>query len=471
MPIHRPRAVLLLGALGCALAIGTSRGFGDEPPRVGFEPKALQLLNEVIAAYRALPAYGDQGEFVLTMVVAGQPRTQKIPLRLTLVRPNKLSLEAGLARVVSDGTTLTTWITPLKKYATAPAPKTVTFDTVFTGGAVGSAVFGGPGSPMMLVVLNLLLGDDPARSLLDLGDKLSVVEDEPLDGRPCRVLKLASDGGGTAFHLRIDPATKLLRAIDLTSDPKALADAFPEGQGVKIESFRWTSGPVSSRAADDATFAIATPQGFTKMDAPAAGALPANEEAGQKFKVQALVGKPAPDFTLTVFDGVGKTRTVSRADLAGKVVLIDFWATWCGPCLQELPQIQKLVERYAREKKGVMVVAVSQDSDPRDPAEVRKLIEETLRKQKIELNMDPVGRVALDPSHSVGGAFEVEGYPTVVVLDTKGVVRSAHVGYSEEVGKTLGQEIDALLEGKPIGKVGEESTKKPSPSTPGAQGP
>ena len=52
----------------------------------------------------------------------------------------------------------------------------------------------------------------------------------------------------------------------------------------------------------------------------------------------------------------------------------------------------------------------------------------------------------------MGEAFKVEGYPTVVLLDPKGVVRSAHVGFSPEVGAVLTKEIDALLDGKPIGK-------------------
>ena len=458
MNLNRSRAVCLLGALGCALTGGTIRGYGDEPPRGERDAKAGPLLNQVIAAYRALPAYGDRGELVLSTVVAGQPpKTQTIPLHLTLVRPDKLNLETGLARVVSDGTTLTTVVMPLKKYTVAPAPKTVTFDTVFTGGPVGSAVFGGPSSPMMLVVLNLLVGDDPAKALLDLGDKLNVVGDRPIDGKACRVLKLSSDGGGLAFYLLIDPDTKLLRAIDLTFDPKALADAFPAGQGVKIDTFRWTAGPVSTRPAADTAFSFEPPKDFTKIDT-LANAAPA-DDAEQKFKIDSMVGKPAPDFTLTVLDGEGKTKTLSKADLAGKVVMIDFWATWCGPCLQELPEVQTLVEAYAKAKKDVVIVALSQDNDPKEPAEVRKLIEETLGKKKIVLTGNPVGKVGLDPSNSVGEAFQVEGYPTVVLIDPKGVVRSAHVGFNSEVGKVLGGEIDSLLAGKPVGKGNAEAKK------------
>lgn len=75
-----------------------------------------------------------------------------------------------------------------------------------------------------------------------------------------------------------------------------------------------------------------------------------------------------------------------------------------------------------------------------------------MQEKKIELTGNSVGKIGLDPSNSVGEAFQVEGYPTVVLLDEKGVVRSAHVGFSEEFSKTLTKEIDALLAGKPIEK-------------------
>ena len=73
---------------------------------------------------------------------------------------------------------------------------------------------------------------------------------------------------------------------------------------------------------------------------------------------------------------------MTKADLAGKVVMIDFWATWCGPCLMELPEVQKMVEAYAKDKKDVVIVALSQDSKPSELAEVRKLIEKTLESEE-----------------------------------------------------------------------------------------
>ena len=165
-----------------------------------------------------------------------------------------------------------------------------------------------------------------------------------------------------------------------------------------------------------------------------------------------MVGQPAPDFTLMVYDGPGKTKTLSKADLAGKVVMIDFWATWCGPCMIELPEVQKMVEEYAKKDKELLIVALSQDSKPSEPDAVRKLIEETLEEKKIMLTGSPVGVIGHDPDGTVGSAFNIEGLPTVVILDGKGVVQSVHVGYNENVRKVLTSEIDTLLSGKSIAK-------------------
>ena len=173
------------------------------------------------------------------------------------------------------------------------------------------------------------------------------------------------------------------------------------------------------------------------------------------------MGKPAPDFTLTLLDGPGKTKTITKAELAGKVVVIDFWATWCGPCMMELPEIQKLIDSYANSKKDVIIVALSQDDEPSELAQVRKLVEKTLAEKKINLTGSPVGQIGLDPSKSVGTAFEIEGYPTLVILDGKGIVQSVHVGFNPEapepLSKTLAKEIDTLLLGKSLASPKENA--------------
>jgi thiol-disulfide isomerase/thioredoxin len=450
-------AVVAVGLGGTAMAQpGGGRAARND------DAAARALFDKVADAYKGLTSYSDEGQFVVALTLGGKAHRQVRPLKLTFVRPNKLDLDAGAVRLVSDGQTITTAIEPLKKYVTAPAPEAINIDT-FREGPTGAVLFGGPtaaptASPMF-VLLNLLTGASPVKVLEQMGGTLRpapAAGDKP--NGEALVIDLQE---GPDLLLRVDPATRLLSSIELKIDPAQLAKSAPPGQTLSIEQFGWTSGAVSTKVAADRSFAFVAPKGFSAIE----GLKEQPGGAGQapQYAVQEKLGKPAPEFTLTLLDGPDKTRMLTKADLAGKVIVIDFWATWCGPCLMELPEIQKLVEHYKDSKKDVLVVALSQDTEPREIAEVRSLVEKTLTDKKINLTAGPAGRIGLDPSNSVGKAFDIEGFPTLVILDGKGVVQSAHVGYNpdaaEPLHKTLAAEIDTLLEGKSlVGEKGKGAT-------------
>jgi thiol-disulfide isomerase/thioredoxin len=247
----------------------------------------------------------------------------------------------------------------------------------------------------------------------------------------------------------IDPATRLIKTIEVVFDPKAGASAVP-GESVKVERIAWNAGKVAPEVSKDDILAYKAPAGYGKVlpferAAAGAGEVP-------KHRVEDLVGQPAPAFSLTVVGPAGKFQTITKDDLAGKVVMIDFWATWCGPCLAELPEVGKMIDAYAKDKKDVVIVALSEDDHPNELREVRKLVEKTLEEKHLTLSGNDVGKVALDPSGTVGGAFQVEAFPTVVLIDAKGTVQAAHVGFRPDVREVLTRDIDALLEGKSLAR-------------------
>ena len=447
-----PASVVRLAWLLASFALSSSPNW----VRSETDPKAQALLEAVIKVHRDLPAYADRGEFLLEMNVRGKSTKQAIPISIAMTRPDKIRIETPLATLVTDGKILTSSLKPLKKFTVTPAPRALNFATLFTEGPVGSAIFGGPGGPPLQIPLNLLLAADPSKVILGLGQELKLAPDIIIDGKTINVLRIES-GDEPAYQVAIDPETKLLRYVEIVREAWNPKETIPGTDDVNILAFRWTPGEITTKPADDATFVFTPPADFKKVDelteddakAGADGGKGGGAAAAKPETIEEWIGKPSPEFRLALLDGKDATKNVSKADLAGKVVVINFWATWCVPCMNELPDIQKLIKACAAAKKDVVVVALSQDEAGDDPASLRTLVESTLRDRKINLTATPFGKVGLDPSGAIAQSFRVAGLPSTVVLDRDGFVRSVHVGFEPKIGESLLKEIDGLLTAKP----------------------
>ncbi len=136
-------------------------------------PKARALFDEVSKAYKASVVVLRPGEFVVAMTAAGKSDKQVVPLKVTLVRPNKFEIDTNVVRLTSDGKTLTTSVIPLKRYMAVPAPEKVDIET-FREGPIGASLFGGPSGVPMFVLLNLLTAADPAAAIAQIGGSLQL---------------------------------------------------------------------------------------------------------------------------------------------------------------------------------------------------------------------------------------------------------------------------------------------------------
>ncbi len=141
---------------------------------------------------------------------------------------------------------------------------------------------------------------------------------------------------------------------------------------------------------------------------------------------KAAKGQRAPGFNLSSLKG----DKVSLSGLAGQVVVVDFWAQWCGPCKEELPQLDKLQKEYA--SKGVKIITVNIDKQ-RDNAE--KLV------KMLGLSLE----VLLDPSGSVAASYDLPKMPSSYVVDKKGVIRYVHEGFESGDVARFKKELDELV--------------------------
>jgi len=154
-----------------------------------------------------------------------------------------------------------------------------------------------------------------------------------------------------------------------------------------------------------------------------------------------LIGEAAPKFQLNALDGT----TVTLDQHAGKQpVVIDFWATWCGPCVRALPMLQNLAERY-QDKAAFYAVNIREDRQT-----VRRFIDDN------QLTLP----VLFDTDGSVAETFNVRGIPQTVLIDTEGRVFSVHVGFSPDMEQTLALELDATLAGKASGELQNEAAQR-----------
>ena len=176
---------------------------------------------------------------------------------------------------------------------------------------------------------------------------------------------------------------------------------------------------------------------FLACAALPAGAAPA---AGMEDPARALdLIKPnrqqqAKDFNVAALEG-GKLRL---ADLRGKVVFLNLWATWCPPCKEEMPAMERLWQRY--KGRGLVVIALSMDSA--GVTVVKPFIEQAKYTY----------RVGLDPKMEIAQLYGARSVPSTFIIDRKGALRAIALGQREWDGQASFAYFDALLkDGKPRG--------------------
>lgn len=394
-------------------------------------PAAKEVVDKSLAAYAALGSYAD------TMVhrydfrgsIGGKLETQSTTQtpRLKFVKPDKFSITGIPLEMVTNGQTLWLVSGELQEYVMRPLSPGQRFADA--AGEFADMLAAHP-------VLEILTGSARSATGFPGLDQLVGVSDTTHGGRACKLVlgRQIEPETGVTIHTRawFDARTSLMVKLEIDlreSYLKAYSEA-PPNQSLTLDqalvTIDFTEIAINETIPSSA-FEFSAPASYRKVDQ----FTPPIEDIQNPAE---LVGRPAPEFTAQLLGG----GEMSLAELKGKVVVLDFWATWCLPCIRMLPSVNTLAQTY--KDQPVVILGVNSNV-AQDMSKVTKFVSE--RK---------VGdmRHALDPGGLVGRQYAAQAIPLTVFIDRDGIVRAVHSAFEADVAGVYGKKIDKLLKGEPL---------------------
>ncbi len=358
-------------------------------------PDGKALLQESGDALHSARSYVLE-QAVVVEISGGLRSRLEMPVKLAASNPDKLRIESngpvGNTLIVSDGENTWMYLGPLKQYTRTAAAS--------SPDALMKSI--NPGISEMLAQNK---SKDPYLSVKVTGE-----EALEMDGRhyDCFVVEATLDRidmpgemslTDGVMKMWIEKKTKLTlrQTASATMQGGALRAPAVMNQTVNMLSMKLNE-PVP-----DSMFQFTPPQGAREV----------KEFQGPVKSVANLEGKAAADFKLTSMDG----REFSLAALRGKVVLMDFWATWCGPCLKDLPALQQIHTEFR--DRGLVLIGI-------DAGEDRETVNKFLDQTKLSYP------IILINGTSVLESYSVTAFPTVVLIDRDGKIALYHVGSGSE---------------------------------------
>lgn len=359
-------------------------------------PEARAILEEVTRAYRGFDRYHFAGDMHILVTVQGQPQNVEMPFTIAVSKPGKKRTEITnpMLRMlmVSDGETTWMYMPQLGQYTKK------TMSTIEEPGAAPTAIAAGT----------------PVARYLAMSDGLTssrVVTEQALDfegaPRACWLVEATYQRPATP-EMKASPTTfwvEKSRHIVLRESTLVQLNNSPAGGPMTMNQVTTFDVARVNVPLPDSLFTFQVPEGARQVEEIA---MP-----GMQQPESELVGKPAATFALKNLAG----KSTSLAAWKGKVVLLDFWASWCGPCRMEMPTIAKLDKEL--KAKGLMVVGVN-------VGETANIASGFLKKNGYAFS------VLLDSDSEVSQQYGASGLPTVVIIDRSGNVSSHFIGVRSE---------------------------------------
>ncbi len=396
-----------------APANGQSKMNGEESTKAAakISPEAQAVLNQIRDAYSKLETAQLDGQIRATIDTGDQKQEMQQAFTSSYKAPNKFRHDFGDDLVVGS-TGEKTYVFQRKANAfvlvNSPKERALVRDLPRV-------------VPELLQTQNpsllFAICKDPVQSLTQNMKAITTLADVKVGSKSYTALKMVPAEGDAKLIMLIDPETHLIRRLNVNVKPEDADLGETKVQNVTSEVDYTTVKSQADFKEDHFTW---TPP----QDAKDLAAM------HEKTSAQSLENSAAPNFTLQTLDG----SSVSLSDLKGQVVVLDFWATWCPPCVKSLPQLGQLHQELSG--KGVKVFAVNLKED-------NEKVNSFLKSKEIQVP------VLLDKEGEVAEKYNVRAIPETVVIGKDGHVKKVFIGTDEKTHEQIRQQIESAKQEEP----------------------
>ncbi len=419
---------LLNGALVCLLAISAQSGVLTSPGHAAapakdssttqMDEKSGQIMKGVGTFYKNLKGFTQTMSTEMKISAADKQTSMSSVFKVAFGRPNKffLNLESGKmgGQMVSDGKTAYLYTPVLNKYMSVPAPENLSqiFDTI------DYQIVGGGFSSMSLI--ESMCNPDPYKQIMADVLKVEHIAAEKVGADDCDHLRFTQKEFTWDMWVKQGKDPWIVQVTADMSKVLANKPGAPAGISALLTcSYTNTQANVEPTADQ---LAFKKPEGAQEVKSFL------EDRTAAPASVHPLVNKPAPAFDLDTVDGA----KFNLASQKGKVVVLDFWATWCGPCTMALPIITEVTSSL--KDKDVVFLAVNIQETPEQ-------IKQFLDKKNLKIS------VGLDTDGKVAELYQVRGIPQTVIVGKDGNVAEVHVGFSPDLKESFTKELNDILAG------------------------
>lgn len=410
----------------------------EPPPAEQFDPQVRGVIEKIAALHQDVDTLQVNLEIAMAMTAGEMEQKQQTAYAISYKRPRRYALRVKSGQwsptVVSDGEQVFTYYPTMKRY---------TREEVSGDDPLSLASAGGMGAGGMAgAAFQLAIPSEQLTEQLMIGvEQTEYVGKTELDGVTCHRLKFTQDQ--IEWELWVQAEERPLpRRMEIDMS-KAFAESAPDNEAFKDATMRITATFDDwkiNTAIPDEQFEFTPPEDAQQVDSIMEALMEETADDGP----HPLVGEEAPRFAAEDLKGA----QVELQQYRGQVVVLDFWATWCPPCVEGLPKVAEVASEL--EDEGVVFYAVNVGEDAKT---VKKFLEDE------ELDVP----VLMDPEGAVAGEYQANAIPQTVLIGKQGTVQAVHVGLSGDVEETLRQQLAGLLEGKDLAS---EQLKKSAETAP-----